>query len=54
MSDKWGGAIELSVLSAHFGCEIAAYDILTKRCDVYGSDAGTERSILLLLAVALA
>lgn len=34
--DKWGGAIELSILAAHYGREIAAYDIQTKRCDVYG------------------
>lgn len=33
---KWGGAIELSVLADHFGREIAAYDIQTKRCDIYG------------------
>jgi hypothetical protein len=33
---KWGGAIELSILATHYGREIAAYDIQTKRCDVYG------------------
>ncbi len=33
---NWGGAIELSILSNHYQCEIAAYDIQTKRCDVYG------------------
>jgi ubiquitin thioesterase OTU1 len=36
----WGGAIELSILSAHYGREIAAYDIQTKRCDVYGQVRG--------------
>ena len=46
-SDKWGGAIELSILSAHYHCEIAAYDIRTKRCDVYGSDAGKAPLVLL-------
>ena len=40
-ADKWGGAIELSILSQHYGREIAAYDIQTKRCDLYGQDAGT-------------
>ncbi len=38
--DKWGGAIELSILCRHYGREIAAYDIQTCRCDVYGQDAG--------------
>jgi hypothetical protein len=39
-SDKWGGAIELALLSQHYSREIAAYDIQTKRCDLYGQDAG--------------
>lgn len=30
-SSKWGGAIELSILSRHLGKEIAAFDIQTKR-----------------------
>ena len=30
------GAIELSILSEHYGREIAAYDIQTTRCDIYG------------------
>jgi len=30
------GAIELSILSEYYGCEIAAYDIQTTRCDLYG------------------
>lgn len=29
----WGGAIELSILSQHYGRVICAYDIQTKRCD---------------------
>ena len=29
--------MELSILSKHFAREIAAYDIQTQRCDVYGS-----------------
>jgi hypothetical protein len=28
-----GGGIELAILSAHYGREIAAFDIRTKRCD---------------------
>ncbi|KAJ9505863.1 hypothetical protein QJQ45_027954, partial [Haematococcus lacustris] len=46
--DKWGGAIELSILAAHFGREIAAYDIQTKRCDLYGQDAGYSERVMLL------
>jgi ubiquitin thioesterase OTU1 len=38
--DKWGGAIELSILARHYGRQIAAYDIQTKRCDVYGQEEG--------------
>ncbi|XP_065037330.1 OVARIAN TUMOR DOMAIN-containing deubiquitinating enzyme 2 isoform X2 [Musa acuminata AAA Group] len=34
--DKWGGAIELSILSEYYGREIAAYDIQSTRCDLYG------------------
>lgn len=44
----WGGAVELSILAKHFGREIAAYDIQTQRCDVYGSGEGyAERTMLL-------
>lgn len=32
----FSGAIELAILSDFYGREIAAYDIQTKRCDVYG------------------
>ncbi|KVH99150.1 Ovarian tumor, otubain [Cynara cardunculus var. scolymus] len=34
--EKWGGAIELSILADYYGREIAAYDIQTTRCDLYG------------------
>lgn len=30
------GAIELSILAEYYGREIAAYDIQTTRCDLYG------------------
>lgn len=30
------GAIELSILVDYYGREIAAYDIQTSRCDLYG------------------
>jgi ubiquitin thioesterase OTU1 len=47
-SDKWGGALELSVLSEHFKTEIAAYDIRTKRCDVYSSEKGFKERCYLV------
>ncbi|THG12829.1 hypothetical protein TEA_016159 [Camellia sinensis var. sinensis] len=34
--EKWGGAIELAILADYYGREIAAYDIQTLRCDLYG------------------
>ncbi|GIL68475.1 hypothetical protein Vafri_21747, partial [Volvox africanus] len=46
--DKWGGAIELFILSQHYGREIAAFDVQTKRCDVYGQDKGYEERALLM------
>ncbi|XP_044498056.1 OVARIAN TUMOR DOMAIN-containing deubiquitinating enzyme 2-like isoform X2 [Mangifera indica] len=35
-SEKWGRAIELAILADYYGCEIAAYDIQTTRCNLYG------------------
>lgn len=32
-STSWGGAIELSVLAAHYGTEIASVDVETGRID---------------------
>jgi ubiquitin thioesterase OTU1 len=46
--NHWGGAVELSILAKHFGREIAAYDIQTKRCDVYGQGENySERAMVL-------
>ena len=44
----WGGAIELSILARHYGREIAAYDIQTERCDVYGSGDGHRERCMLI------
>ncbi|KAJ6894577.1 OTU-like cysteine protease family protein [Populus alba x Populus x berolinensis] len=47
-SEKWGGAIELSILADYYGREIAAYDIQTMRCDLYGQDRKySERAMLI-------
>jgi ubiquitin thioesterase OTU1 len=45
---RWGGAVELSILSKHFKKEIAAYDIQTERCDVYGSGEDYDERVMLL------
>ena len=47
-SNHWGGAVELSILAKHFKREIAAYDIQTKRCDVYGQGEGYPERVMLL------
>lgn len=47
-SRRWGGAIEVSILSKKFGKEIAAFDIQTQRVDVYGQDAGYSERVLLV------
>eukprot|EP00897_Mesotaenium_endlicherianum_P007160 jgi/Mesen1/6472/ME000330S05495 len=46
--DHWGGGIELAILSAHYGRQIAAYDIQTKRCDVYGEDKNYSERVMLV------
>jgi ubiquitin thioesterase OTU1 len=46
--NSWGGQTELYVLSLYLGKQIAAYDVQTSRCDVYGDCyAITERGCLL-------
>ncbi|CAK0785142.1 hypothetical protein CVIRNUC_008348 [Coccomyxa viridis] len=47
-SQKWGGAIELAILSRFFAREIAAYDIQTKRCDLYGQDEDYSERVMLI------
>eukprot|EP00879_Flechtneria_rotunda_P011124 GHRR01011621.1.p1 GENE.GHRR01011621.1~~GHRR01011621.1.p1 ORF type:complete len:261 (+),score=91.75 GHRR01011621.1:25-783(+) len=44
----WGGGIELAILSAHYGREIDAYDIQTKRCDRYGEQEGYRERVMLI------
>ncbi|QDZ18414.1 putative ubiquitin thioesterase OTU1 [Chloropicon primus] len=45
---RWGGAIELSILTKHYQREIAAYDIQTKRVDVYGQGMGYRERALVI------
>ncbi|GAB4846152.1 OTU protein [Ancistrocladus abbreviatus] len=46
--EKWGGAIELSILADYYGREIAAYDIQTARCDLYGQDRNFSERVMLI------
>jgi ubiquitin thioesterase OTU1 len=46
--DKWGGAIELSILADYYGREIAAYDIQTSRCDLYGQTRNYDERVMLI------
>ncbi|KAK8706038.1 hypothetical protein V6N13_049619 [Hibiscus sabdariffa] len=47
-SEKWGGAIELSILADYYGREIAAYDIQTTRCDLYGQEKNYSERVMLI------
>lgn len=46
--EKWGGAIELSILADYYGREIAAYDIQTTRCDLYGQGKSYCERVMLI------
>ncbi|CAL9218425.1 unnamed protein product [Arabidopsis halleri] len=46
--EKWGGAIELSILADYYGREIAAYDIQTSRCDLYGQTKNYNERVMLI------
>ena len=45
---KWGGEIELSILSKHFGVEIAAVDIETTNVYIYGQEHGSAQRVYVL------
>ncbi|PON91995.1 OTU domain containing protein [Trema orientale] len=47
-SEKWGGAIELAILAEYYGREIAAYDIQTTRCDLYGQEMKYSERVMLV------
>ena len=46
--NTWGGQVELFILASHYRVEIAAYDIQTERCDVYGEGAGYDERIMVI------
>lgn len=47
-SRRWGGAIELSILSKYLKKEIAAFDIQTERVDIYGQGEGYSERVMLV------
>lgn len=46
--NTWGGQVELYILASHYRVEIAAYDIQTERCDVYGEGEGYDDRIMVI------
>lgn len=44
--DVWGGAIEMAILSEALAVEIAAFDIISCRCDAYGQGQFKKRLML--------
>jgi len=46
--DTWGGAIEVSILSKFYQCEICVVDTQTVRVDRFGEDAGYNKRVLLI------
>uniref|UniRef100_A0A8C4ZQL1 Ubiquitin thioesterase OTU n=1 Tax=Gadus morhua TaxID=8049 RepID=A0A8C4ZQL1_GADMO len=46
--DTWGGAIEVSILSRFYQCEICVVDTQTLRVDRFGEDAGYRKRVLLI------
>ncbi|CAI9787819.1 unnamed protein product [Fraxinus pennsylvanica] len=46
--EKWGGGIELAILAEYYGLEIAAYDIQTTRCDLYGQGKNYSERVMLI------
>lgn len=37
---NWGGGIELAILASHYSREIAAWNIETGQCHVFGEERG--------------
>jgi hypothetical protein len=43
---NWGGGIELAILAKHYNYEIAAWNIETGKCHVFGEDLGAKKCVL--------
>lgn len=46
--NTWGGSIELSILAANYGCEIAAWDVSANRVNIFGQGCGYSKRIYVL------
>lgn len=46
-SDKWGGAIELSIFSEIYGVEIGSFDVQTGRMDLFGEGRSYSNRVYL-------
>ncbi|XP_029428859.1 LOW QUALITY PROTEIN: ubiquitin thioesterase OTU1-like [Rhinatrema bivittatum] len=46
--DTWGGAIEISILSKFYQCEICVVDTQSVRIDRFGEDVGYTKRVLLI------
>ncbi|XP_031560995.1 ubiquitin thioesterase OTU1-like, partial [Actinia tenebrosa] len=47
-ADNWGGAIELSILSKHYGIEIAVVDTESERIDRFGENEKYSNRVFLI------
>lgn len=45
---SWGGGIELAVLASHFTTELAAWNIETSACHVFGEESGYKKQGMLI------
>ncbi|CAD7696213.1 unnamed protein product [Ostreobium quekettii] len=45
---RWGGPIELSILASYYRTQIAAFDIQTTRCDIYGEREGYADRVMVI------
>eukprot|EP00808_Paulinella_micropora_P012788 g77087.t1 len=46
-ADKWGGSVELQILSEYYEAEIAAADIVSKNIYIYGQGKGYKKRVYL-------
>lgn len=47
-ANSWGGAIELAVLSNHYGFEIAVCNSTTGKINIFGEDKQYDQRVFLL------
>uniref|UniRef100_A0A6S8NJB3 Ubiquitin thioesterase OTU n=1 Tax=Dunaliella tertiolecta TaxID=3047 RepID=A0A6S8NJB3_DUNTE len=45
---NWGGGIELAILSRHYGREIAAWNIESKKPSIFGEEQGYPRHVMII------